>query len=303
MAFNDYETSRNRGKPVMLYYFVYGVEPDGTTPIYLAYTDGESQVAHGGITYEPLAVKSTRIESSGKMDTNEVRLTVPRNCGIAELFRIYPPGRVVSVTIRQGHLANDDDPGAYALGENFPVVWLGRVLESSRDGAEATLTCEAASVSMKRSGLRRHYQWPCPLVLYGARCQANKVTATTTATVATITGNRLTLNEPWQKQVPEDPEADPIVLVDIGASNYVGGLVEWQGEDGPEQRAILRVTSAGEIVLNGPAFDLDVADEVDVILGCPHTLSGCETLHDNVVNYGGQPFIPTYNPVGKNNHT
>ena len=40
-----------------------------------------------------------------------------------------------------------------------------------------------------------------------------------------------------------------------------------------------------------------------VYLGCPHTLEGCETIHDNVVNYGGHPFIPVAsNPIGKNNH-
>lgn len=303
MAFNDYETSSARGQPVMLFQFVYGVQSDGTTPIYLAYTDTESEVVHDGITYDPLPIKSGKIKSSGKMDTNEVRLTVPRDSQIAELFRVYPPGRVVSVTIRQGHIPNGDDPAGYLTGENFPVVWLGRVLESSREGAGASLTCEASSASMKRPGLRRHYQWSCPLVLYGARCQADKIAATTTSTITSLTGNRITPDTPWQKQVPEDPDADPVVMVDIGASSYVGGLVEWQGPDGPERRSILRVTSAGELVLNGPATGLNVGDTAEFVLGCPHTLAGCETLHENVVNYGGQPFIPTENPVGKNNHT
>lgn len=308
MAFNNYETSRARQQPVMLYLFVYGVAPDGTTPIYLAYTDGESAVTHDGVTYAPLPIKGGEVESSGKMDAREVRVVVPRDSAIADLFRIYPPGRVVTVTLRQGHIPNPDDPGAYAAGENFPVVWLGRVLESSRDGLEATLTCEASSASMKRTGLRRHYQWPCPLVLYGARCQASKAAATTTTTVTAITGNRVTLAEPWQKQV-EDPPPDPLpdphtpTFSDIGASNYTGGLLEWRGMDGPEMRTIMRVNAAGQIVLNAPAFDLDVGDEVDVILGCPHTLGGCESLHSNAVNYGGHPFIPSYNPFGKNNHT
>lgn len=308
MAFNEYETSRDRGQPVMLYQFNYGVETDDVTPIYFAYTDGESAVDHGGITYDPLPIRSGSIKSSGSMDTSELQLTVPRNAGVADLFRIYPPGRVVSVTIRQGHIPNGDDPSGFAPGEQFPVVWVGRVMESSRDGAEAKLTCEPSSLSMKRPGLRRHYQWPCPLVLYGSRCQADKPAATTSATVAAVSGNRVTLNDPWQKQVevpPPEPLPDPYtpVFEDIGARNYTSGLIEWQGPDGSEQRMILRVTSAGEVVLSGPATGLSVADTVSVVLGCPHTLPGCETLHDNVVNYGGQPFIPTYNPVYKNNHT
>lgn len=308
MALNDYETSRDRGQPVLIYEFVYGVEIDGITPIALRYTDGETDVVYDSQTYTPLPIKTGKIESSGKMETPEVSIDVPRDSQLAELFRIYPPSRVVTVVIRQGHIPNADDPPAWATGDNFPIVWLGRVLESSRDGPDARLTCEATSASMKRSGLRRHYQWPCPLVLYGPRCAADRLAASTTSTVATISGNRLTLNTPWQKQV-EDPPPDPLpdpytpTFSDIGGANYTGGLVEWTGSEGPEQRAIMRVTDLDEIILNGPAFDLDVGDTVTVLLGCPHTLQGCEALHNNVVNYGGHPYIPTHNPLGKNNHT
>jgi len=41
-----------------------------------------------------------------------------------------------------------------------------------------------------------------------------------------------------------------------------------------------------------------------VVFGCPHTVGGCRRVHDNILNYGGQPYIPVgSNPVHKNNHT
>lgn len=308
MAFNDYETSQARGKPVMLYLFLYGVQSDGITPIYLAHTDGETEVTHtdptyGAITYTPLPIKQSDIETNGKMEKNEVRIDVPIFSALSDLFRVFPPGQVVTVKVRQGHIANADDPVGWATGENFPVVWLGRVLEAARQGRVTTLTCESAAASMKRTGLRRHYQWACPLVLYGTRCQASKVAAQTTGTVLSVAGNTITLAGTWQKQVPVDPDADPIVYEDIGASNYTGGLVEWQGSMGVERHSILRVSGTHTLVLTGPVRDLAATDEVTIALGCPHTLTGCETIHENAVNYGGHPFIPTFNPVYKNNHT
>lgn len=290
MAFSNYETSRILGQPVMLYQFVYGVLGDGVTPLTYDYTDHSAPVEHAGVTYQPLPIRGSSIKSSGKLDDGDISLRVPRDSQIADLFRIYPPGRVVTVTIRQGHIPNPDDPPAFAEGENFPVVWLGRVLEASREEIETTLTCEAASASMRRAGLRRHYQWPCPLVLYGSRCNANRAAATTVSTVSAITSNEVLLVTPWRK---------------AGTANadYTGGLIEWTSSAGPDQRAIKRVRANDWIVLSAPAFDLDVGDTVNVILGCPHTLAGCESLHNNVVNYGGQPYIPTENPIGKNSHT
>lgn len=299
MAFNDYETSADRGAPVELYQFFYGVEADGTTPRFYAYTDGEAEVVYDGVTYTPLAgLRRSEIGVQGRADKDEVTVTVPRTSEVASLFVAFPPTQVVAVHIRQGHVPNPDDPGSWASGENFPVIWTGRVLEAAPQGATAKLTCDSSTSTMRTLGLRRNYQWPCPLALYGSRCGADKAAATTTATVAAVSGNRVTLASGWQKQVDDGSSGTE----DVGAGNYIGGLVEWAGADGPERRTVLSV-SGDQLVLSGPARGLENADQVSVVLGCPHTLAACETLHDNVQNFGGQPFIPTENPVGKNNHT
>lgn len=285
MALNDFESSAARGQPVYLVQFIYGPEPAD----YYAYTDGESEVTHDSVVYSALPLTISKITAKGKMERNEVRVVVPRDSDVAEMFRVYPPTQVVTIRIRQGHIANSDDPVDYALGENFPVAWLGRVLEASREGAESTLTCELLSASMKRPGLRRHYQWPCPLALYGSRCQADEVAATTTATVGSITGNAVTLNGGWL----------PSGTVE---KNYVGGSIEWVGSGGTEKRMIMKVES-NVVYMAGPPRGLEASDSVSMVLGCGRHEIDCAGLHNNAVNYGGHPFIPTFNPVGKNNHT
>ncbi|ARB05718.1 hypothetical protein [Synechococcus virus S-ESS1] len=281
MAINDYEGSIDRGQQVELYQFIYGASGEE----YL-YTDGSSEVVLDEKTYSTLAIKRDKIRSKGDLSGREVKIEVPSNSEIADLFRIFPPGRVVSVIIRQGHLANPDDPPEFE-GGNFGVVWTGRILEASRRANTTTLTCESLGAGMRRTGLRRHYQWSCPHVLYGPDCRAAK--NGNTGTVTAINGNRITLIGAWSGGNA------PV--------NFIGGMVEWAGTSGLEARGILRVEDGGVIVISGPPVGLEVGENVDVFVGCPHTVEGCETLHNNIVNYGGQPWIPTTgNPVGKNNH-
>lgn len=299
MALEDYEGSRDRGQQVELYQFVYGEEDQE----YL-YTDGEESVTFDGRTYVPLPISRDKITSKGDLSGREIKVTVPAGSPIADLFRIFPPGRVVSVIIRQGHLANFDDPAEFADGENFAVIWTGRILESSRNGYEATLTCEALSAGMRRPGLRRHYQWSCPLALYGPQCKALKVAIP--AVVQNLVGNKITLLEDWipVPVLPEDAEEGEVAPAPPTTNKFIGGMLDWQGEAGTEARGILRVEGASVIVISGPAIGLSIGDSVNVYLGCSHTVEDCENLHQNILNYGGHPWIPTTgNPVGKNNHS
>lgn len=284
MAINDYETSVERGQPVELYKFIYGTEA-GTEYLY---TNAEKDIDWQGDTYTALPSDRTQVKTTGRGENNEMTVEVPMNSAVAELFRVFPPGRVVNLIVYQGHIANEDDPEAWAEDPEFGVVWTGRVLEANRKKNTTVLTCENSQAGMKRVGLRRHYSWACPLVLYGARCRADKAAATATTTVAAISGNSVTLTSGWEGSL--DPTA------------FLGGLFEWDSALGREYRTIIG-RSGDTVKLNATVGTLAVDDTVDVILGCPHTLTGCNDIHDNIVNYGGQPYIPLKNPVGKNNHT
>lgn len=280
MSFSVFETSRHKGQPVTLYLFIYGGEEDDSpSPTVFAYTDCEREITFDGFTYEPIPVMRDNVVASGTLDKSTLTVRMPRGIEMSELFRVYPPTQVVTLIIRQGHIG--DSP------LDFLVVWSGRVLSVGREGEECLVSCEPVSSSLRRPGLRRHYQLGCPHVLYGNQCQANRAAATVAGTVASISGTSATLSPGWSGAF------DP--------TKFLEGMVEWtNATGGVEKRKILSI-SGNTLRLSGLLRDLSASDAVNVILGCNHQMTDCEFIHNNIFNFGGCPWIPTKNPIGFRN--
>lgn len=289
MSFADFEESRAAGNPVQCYLFRYGAE-EGE---YFAYTAATEVVAidHGAplgsIDYYPVPVQRETINSDGTLDKQALKLNLDVGAGLAEIFRIYPPSDVITLTIFEGHL---DDPD----GE-FLAVWGGRIVSASREHGELVLSGEPVSTQLRRPGLRRHYQYGCTHLLYAGQsgkvgCHASKAAGTVTSTVAALSGTTVTLDSGWEGSKPP--------------AKFQRGMVEWTPAGASVQRrTILRVT--GDVLtLAGLATNLDVGDSIDVVLGCNHKAfapdGDCEALHDVVPDYGGQPWIPIKNVIGVN---
>lgn len=273
MAFNDLEQSADRGEPVDLYKFVYGPEAEDC----FRYTDYEAPLVLDGEIFYPTIIARGDINSAGTTDKSTLEVEMPTADPVAELFRVYPPSFPVGLQIWQGH----------ATTKTFALQWSGKVLSCSRAGLQASLTCEPSSISMQRIGLRRNYQYMCPHVLYGAQCKANKAAATVSLQVAVVSGRLLTLTG---------------LLANAG--EYAGGLLEWENTttELKEYRTILSTaTVAGKTVLtiSAVARGVPTTPTVKASKGCAHTLQACNSVHNNAPNYGGQPFIPTKNPLGR----
>lgn len=283
MALNDYETAMQLGEPVNLFEIVYG----DTAALY--YTDAEVDLDVEGTVYEKHAITRGDVKNDGKITQSDLTLTVPLTSPAAALFALYPPSVVVSIKIRQGHIPR---LGEGLLLSNFPINFIGRILEARRDGNNAKLTCDPGTLA--RPGLTRNWQWGCPLVLYQsghAKCGATKTAYP--AEVSSVSNSSITLVDGWN-------------VSGFADTKFITGLVEWDGTTTRERRYIRNVVDSGglaQLQLFAPVWDLVATDSVDVYLGCRRTLDECDTLHSNVLNFGGQPFIPVEgNPVGKNNH-
>lgn len=285
MAFETIETSRRLGQPVTLYLFIYGGEEGDTSVLYHAYTDAEQAITHEEITYEPVPVIRGTINSTGSLDKSTLDIRFPRDIGFAEQFRVYPPSQVTTLIIRQGHLSDPDSP------QEFLVCWSGRVLSVGRERDECIISGEPVASSMRRPGLRRHYQYSCPHALYTqgtGMCNANKAAATVIGQVASISGTNVTLYPLWYGSF------DP--------SKFTQGQFEWTNSEGRiEVRRILKLITTNTLSLGGLLRDLNVLDNVSVILGCNHQMDDCLNLHNNIHNYGGCPWIPNKNPLGFRN--
>jgi hypothetical protein len=183
MAFETKELSRTQGTPATLYHFAYGED----AAAYFAYTDAEQLITFDGVAYQPLPIMRGSIATQGTLDKAVLDIQLPTTSGLAELYKLYAPTRIVIVIVRQGHVGESD----------WPAIWVGRIINISRTGNQAVLSCEPVSTSMRRPGLRRHYQYGCMHALYGPMCKANRTAATTSSTVSSIAGNVVTLPSGW----------------------------------------------------------------------------------------------------------
>lgn len=287
MGYDNYETSRARGEVITLYQFFY---VDNQTYLY---TDAERSVSltTPDLTFEPIAIQHGRISSSGTLDKTNLEIVMPRSSAIADAFRAYPPSEVVNCVIRQMHR---DDPAGEAL-----VVWSGRVISAAWNGNEVSFSCEPISTSLRRTGLRRHYQLGCPLVLYGQQCAASRAAGTTPAiNVIGLGSSSITLQSGW---IPSGWSA-----AGKTADKFVGGIVEWDipTVSGPTvtKRTVLQVQSGQTVVIAGNTKGLLVGSQVRMVLGCNHQMTDCRVVHNNIKNFGGQPFIPVKSPFGFSNN-
>lgn len=275
MTFQAFETSRQKGEPVTLYRFRYSESAN------FAYTDAEQEITHAGITYEPIPIMRDAVTASGTLDKSALAVRMPRDVELSELFRVYPPAQVVALIIRQGHLTDTPTP-------QFLVVWSGRVLSVGREGEECVVSCEPISSSLRRPGLRRHYQLGCPHQLYGPHCKAVKATHSVTAEVASISGTQVIMVDGWNGA--------------FDTANFREGMIEWTNDaGGTERRKILRVAT-NALRVGGLLRDLTAGETVTASLGCNHQMTDCQDLFDNIQNFGGCPWIPTKNPIGIHNN-
>jgi len=279
MSYEAYEESIFHGEPIDLYAFVYG---QGANEKHY-FVDCEIPITLDGVTYQPVPISRGAINSSGTLDKSSLSIEVDAQSPIAELFRVYPPTQPVTLVMRHGHVGDPDN--------EFKVIWTGRVLSCGWEGSVATLSCEPVSTSMMRTGLRRHWQYGCPHALYmgddSGGCRASKAAATQVTTVSAVSGSIVTLPSGW------NGSRDKV--------KFINGLVEWpNGQGSFERRAILRVnTAANTLTIGGPIVNMEAGDTLNVILGCNHQMTDCADLHNNINDFGGQPWIPTKNPFGQ----
>lgn len=290
MALNPMKTSRHSGNNVDLFEFTYG---DNSGDVF-RYCNAEFPVDLDGDTFSPMTIQRDAIRSKGREMGGSFNVTVPRTSAIAELFQGTPPRRVILLRIFEGDIPEFDTPAGLGTEPAANVVWAGRVLEAQHKDDTTILSCDSLGAGMKRPGLHRFYQRECPFVLYGTRCQANKALATSNVTVfaADPIGRRIGLD--WVNETGLDEE---------GRSNHIGGLVEWTGPYGAESRVIVN-TGATFLDVDSPVDGLlSENDAFTITLGCQRTPDACFLLHNNIVNFGGMPYIPNEDIHNKNNHT
>jgi hypothetical protein len=242
------------------------------------FTNADSAIVRDGATFNPWPIDHGDVVMTSTLDSKSVELSLARGTDLDSLFSAYPPSQIINVTIYKGHF-NDGTAAA-----NFPVEWAGKILDFNFGGNEIKFTLESIQSSMRRPGLRRNYQINCPHDLYGEACRATKVLVNRTA--VSVSGRLIQLSSVLTHGV-------------YGPPAFIGGTLEWVRPDGVKEiSSILTISSDGLTVsIRGLPRGIVAGTTVSAALGCGRSLDHCVSLHNNVRNFGGQPWIPLENVV------
>jgi len=267
MTYEAHETSHQNGEPIELYTFTRGGVVIGR------YTSNDEAVTVGGYTYStwPGGIKRAEVIVTTEQGRSSLRLTVARDFPIAELVHLRPRTGIIGVTMQRYHRADASDLAA---------VWPGgRVLMAKRTRTGMReLICEPRSVSYQRNGLTRKCGRNCQHTLYGPRCRLTQSDWGYATTIATISGNVLT-----------------VAAVESGMP-YTGGIVERVSGGITDVAYIVEATGTA-LTLDIALYGAAVSDAVTIYPGCDWTMATCHGVFANSANYGGRLHIPEKNPV------
>jgi len=265
MTYETVEASVRGGEPVELYKFVVGTSK-------FLYTSTDSVIEFNSESYIPITISRNAINQDDEINRSGIDVVVPRDEGVANLFRASAPAEIVAVTIFRLH-PNEDV---------FAAVWAGRVLSCEWEGVKASLACESVFSSQKRTGLRRNFQGSCPHVLYGSACQVNKLAHRVAGPVSLISSGSLTV-----------PAAGG-----FSDGYFDGGFVQFFTVEGLADTRFIS-EHVGSVVSIPYAFQgIAVGSLVDLYPGCNHTTEECNTKYSNILNHGGFPYTPLNTPFG-----
>lgn len=281
MGYDSFERSTDLGAPIDCYVFSYADDS------ILGYTDNDSDFDFQldeitRVVCTSIPIFRDGLSVTGTVDEARFKIRLARDERIVDVMLNGEPDFVVSVDVYRFH-ANDPD-------KQFERVATARVLGCSLNNGEASLDCDPYSGKTRRTGLRRNYQYGCPYVLYGVECKAQK--RLYPATVSTVTSATL-------KIAVRTPTAGETTLVVADLDHFLGGLAVWT--DPVYGKRFLQIIGFSEIdstiLVVGKVPPQ--GSKIILIKGCDRSEEFCTVVHNNVLNFGGFPWIPTKNPIGK----
>lgn len=276
MTFPAKESSRDEGRPVALFRFVFGTGPND----HYLYTNAETPIVHEGLTYVPQPISRGDVTISPSQDKAALEVRMAIDAPLVVNHGLDYSSTLVNLILREGHVGDAD----------FRITWVGKVRGITLDGEQALIDCIPASSILRRKGLRRNWQYRCSLVLYGQDCKANRAAVTSTHGVTAVAGPYITLPSGWNVHAPK--------------IKYRGGIITWTRPNGLlETRSIHDVNEAtNELFVNAPTTGLLIGAIVTIVPGCNHQQDDCLEIFDNIPNHGGDSWIPLKNPFGITNN-
>lgn len=268
MSYAEKEVSLLENAPAELYEFQLGGQV-------FRYTSQTAVVSFGGFDYEPVQIKRNNPKITDERSGVQLLITVPTSLTVARSYLTIVPASRMTVTIYRQHRTDGGSPETV-------VFWKGFVTSCKFKDEIAELICEPIQALFSREIPRQSYQAQCNHVLFDDGCQVSKISFSDEVEVTSIDSDGVLLTlDSLSGARPSD------------STFFTGGYVERLDGD---RRLIFEYTFATDQVRILLPFDgLEVGETVTARAGCAHDPITCRDKFDNIIRYGGFPWMPEHN--------
>jgi uncharacterized phage protein (TIGR02218 family) len=259
MSYASIETSKYGSQPFELYQFT-------TADAAWYYTSGDKAITYLGHTYLPEVIKRTATNQSGETKGGTVKVTLPKENPVVQLFVAFCPTTPLFIVIYRGHGGDSD----------VVVNFTGRVT-MNRFGDFGELNCIPDSDFLKNTVPAVKFQAPCNHFLYDAGCTISKADFRVGTTIATIS-----------------PAGDVVTVASVDGKIdnwFTAGYLEIG-----EQRRMILLHNGTTLTLIAPLFDVAIGAAVNLYAGCQRDFHTCVNKFANGEHFLGFQWVPVKNP-------
>lgn len=224
-----------------------------------------------GNTWSPEAISHGKIIDTDQAFRAEVPISFPMSNQFAfnqlGLFSVNP----MKVRILKGFLNDEtNELRSQFVGEVLSVT-------TERSAGKITFACMTDIAALERKGLSQVIQRPCRHALYGKSCGVNINSYKSQTNIISITANSSFA------EVDSDPVLQNGVLR--------GGVLIWQGRYSMIEDNTGNVLKLKENLRDLVAAVSSEAQEVEIAPGCRLTRTDCNDKFNNILNFGGFPWM------------
>jgi uncharacterized phage protein (TIGR02218 family) len=265
-AYTNKETATER-KPVELYHI--WTEYDDWY-----YTNTDVSVLYNANVYQPAVLERGSLEKDSQLNATKLSIAFAY---MQEPAVKYIADNSVDLTwISIMRVFQDQVP------IEASVIFIGHIRDISFKGQQGQVTCIGFEYYLGKQLPRYRYQPQCNWKLFSTQCGKVRASYKQSVIVTAIQADGLAFTCSAMV-VQED-------------NYYRGGDVERIYTGGKEKR-MLAWSSGTNLGLRFKMRDLRVGSTLDIYPGCDGAVNTCITKYNNLLNFGGFPYIPLDNPV------
>ena len=248
-------------EPYEIYDFWYGTA-------YWRYTSGDISVNYNENTYEPAPIERGIVTYDSNLEVSTLDIIMARSQGFVTKYIVQNPVLVlwVKVTRLFRDLSEPD------------IVFIGQIKNVTFTGLTAKVSCVGFEKYFKQPIPNWRYQILCNYKVFDNNCSLSDNFFKTTTNIDTVSSDNLTIT------------SNDFSLQD--SDYYKLGKIVF-GED--SRMITYHVGNTIKIRFRMP--NLVPGSEVTVYAGCDRNIETCRDKFNNVINFGGHPYIPLDNPV------